>query len=371
MPPPKWSKVAAKPSGGCVAFAASQPLSDTAALICFGHRKGLSDEVWTFDPTCDDPWTLMHEPHQAVKPPLRTQSALAKLNNTDEKAAYFLLFGGFVQDVGEVNDTWKLRVPLDSTMNATPIQWQKLDCGDAQPDARYGHSLTNVKHYIVLFGGQNGNHQFNDLWAFDDAKSQWMEISVQTGVPPTPRTLHCAVEWSGKLLIIGGFSRSSGYLGDVHALSISDEDNPKGDFQPVEIKLQEKGASWTARAQHCAATTGKSTNVFIFGGFDGTNVLNDLWMLNGSEFGAVNFTEIRLAGAPESRARSSCHILGSALCILGGFDGNKPVGTEVYHLNVEAPHTLVASSNDDAKGDAHVEENDADQSAESEEIRDG
>ena len=74
---------------------------------------------------------------------------------------------------------------------------------------------------------------------------------------------------------------------------------------------------------------------FIFGGYDGTKCLNDLWLL---ELGTMALRPIGLeTPLPELRSRHTVHIVADLLHLFGGYDGGKPCAGDVYTLDVSDP----------------------------------
>ena len=74
---------------------------------------------------------------------------------------------------------------------------------------------------------------------------------------------------------------------------------------------------------------------FIFGGYDGTKCLNDLWLC---DLSAMTLRQIEIeTPAPEPRARHQVHIIGDLLHVFGGYDGSKPVAGDVFTLDVSDP----------------------------------
>ncbi len=334
-----WAKHTHRPSGGSVSFGAADIPGGASKILVFGGQRhaAISDELWAYEPQADEPWLLLHH-DPATKPPApRTQAALAALPPSQPDApAQMLLFAGYVQDVGEVGETWLLTVATNA-----PVKWELLPCVEGAPAARYGHSMTSVARGALVFGGQDGRRQFDDCWLFDAAGTRWSQVSVPSS--PSPRTRHAAVALGEKLLIIGGYSRADGYLGDAHLLALAGD---AGEWAPVSLDATASEAAWGPRAQHCAAASADSQHVVVFGGYNGTSVLNELWLLEMvGEGGSVQAMQLKVSGAPEPRSRCSCHILGGGeLVVLGGYDGNKPHGGDAFHLDVSSFASLLLSA---------------------------
>lgn len=101
-------------------------------------------------------------------------------------------------------DLWVYRI--------TGKKWEKVTAANG-PSARSGHRMVVSKKKLFVFGGFHDNNvsykYFNDLYAFSLEDYTWSKIEVTGGVPPA-RSGCCMVPTSeGKILIWGGYSKSS------------------------------------------------------------------------------------------------------------------------------------------------------------------
>ena len=92
----------------------------------------------------------------------------------------------------------------------------------------------------------------------------------------------------------------------------------------------------SARAQHAACVTDDNKNLFIFGGYDGTKCLNDVWHL---DLGSMALRQIEIeAPKPEARSRHTVHIIGGLMHVFGGYASEgKPTANDVFTLDVSNP----------------------------------
>ena len=104
-------------------------------------------------------------------------------------------------------------------------------------------------------------------------KLMWLKYSF-TGEPPGPCNMHTADSYRDKIYVFrGGDGRD--YLNDLHELNThtlhwrSVVDNIQGQRPPP-------------RANHSSSIIGH--NLYIFGGWDGSKRLNDLFVLNLASF---------------------------------------------------------------------------------------
>ena len=305
-----------------VSFPASALNAAGSVVLFSGQRRGLSAGLWLFRggefvelPATGPSW-----------PAARTQASLTGVGSLESGERTLYLFGGYAVNVGAVGDLWEL-VVLDEESS----RWRQLEC-DAPPPPRYGHSSVEFHGGVVIFGGQDDERQFSDVWTFSPAPQSWAEVATSGG-GPSPRTRHSATMLDeDNMLVLGGFSRNDRYLNDAHLLNLK---------AGVWSALPLAGAPLAGIAQHAAAA--RDGRVFLFGGFDGTRNRNDLIVID------VNDKRVHLLNCqnpPEPRSRISAHFLDSKLYVFGGFDGGKPHGGDVFSIDCSDPSAMAA---DDAQ----------------------
>lgn len=69
------------------------------------------------------------------------------------------------------------------------------------------------------FGGTDGDHLYNDVWAFDLQSRLWMQVPA-VGYIPIPRTDFSASLVDGVMYIFGGHGPDGQDLGDLCAFRI-------------------------------------------------------------------------------------------------------------------------------------------------------
>jgi hypothetical protein len=187
-----------------------------------------------------------------------------------------VVFGGYTIGIVVSSETYT----LDFT--APTAQWTKETTSGEIP-ARYGHSAVWSDWQMIVFGGKDGSGELlNDCWRLEG--SSWIKINV-TGDKPPARWQHTAV-WiqgdpmtmePGGMLIFGGEDENENPLDDVWVLQ-----QPFGEPNWKWEKLYPIGDLPSARAGHAAASGwgwgwDGEEKMFIFGGSDGNNNLNDIY----------------------------------------------------------------------------------------------
>ncbi|KAJ3218236.1 hypothetical protein HDU67_006345 [Dinochytrium kinnereticum] len=186
------------------------------------------------------------------------------------------LFGGCPES-GRLNDFYR----FDPATNS----WTELP---SHPDisVRGGPGLAALGDRIILFGGFNGT-ELDDLWIYDIASNRW-EAGVWStdSVKPIARSVFGFVPLDalGKIAVFygecdpsaQGHSGAGKYLDDVLLLSFDEEG--RACFTPVEVDSP-VGEKPTPRGW-VAAAPWMGTNIAMFGGYDGNDRDNGMYLLS-------------------------------------------------------------------------------------------
>ena len=144
------------------------------------------------------------------------------------------IYGGSTTSGGLAEDCLYL-FSLD-TKDESMGEWTKIKTTGATPGERYGHSLTYLNPYFVLFGGNFNPKLSNDIWIInvnnikDDY--QWIKINFlnESNNIPVERLYHssdvCTYgKYKNKLIIFGGRDSANNPLNDIWALDLKDDCN--------------------------------------------------------------------------------------------------------------------------------------------------
>ena len=160
---------------------------------------------------------------------------------------------------------------LDTASN----EWVMLRIEGLRPQL-CGHSMTVVKDQLFVFGGFDGENWVNTLYAIDPLRQNtWTEPTV-FGVP-VARGYHSAVLFNKHILVYAGYNGKY-ILADIVALDIETltwflPDACSGHFP-------------AARNAHTMALHG--SQLFLFGGYNGTRDTNELHILETSAFSSLH-----------------------------------------------------------------------------------
>ena len=196
--------------------------------------------------------------------------------------------------------------------------WKKIPVIGKTPGKRYGHSLSYLKPYFVLFGGNENSQLYNDVWiiSLETLQYSWQKVEFPNNTPiPCSRLYHSLIlfqygQSQEMLLLFGGRDKSETPLGDLWCLykkkdrnwEWSQIQNNKGnklqprynhsvvfygplliiiggrsknihDVLPIEVyDLEINGTyQFLGIGRYRQSTFIKNTSLFIYGGFKSSN----------------------------------------------------------------------------------------------------
>lgn len=155
------------------------------------------------------------------------------------------------------------------------MQWANPDTvGEVPPPCR-AHTATLVDRRIVVFGGGEGPVYYNNIYVLDTVTRRWSvpHFPPEMAIPP-PRRAHTAVLYRGRIYIFGGGNGTQA-LNDLWTLDV-------GTTASVERmrweQLQTRGRKPSPRGYHTANLIGNV--MVVMGGSDGRECFSDMWCLN-------------------------------------------------------------------------------------------
>lgn len=161
-----------------------------------------------------------------------------------------------------------------AVFNTDTMKWMTpIVKGAERPVARAGHACTSIREKVFVFGGVtvDGN-LLNDVWTFDQDSCSWTQVSCY-GNQPSPRqgTSACASEDGRRIYVFGG-NDGTKVLNDVFFLDL---ERLQWTYVPVHIGVQPE-----PREGHSSFITSKY--MIISGGCTqgGTKRLADVQVLD-------------------------------------------------------------------------------------------
>jgi len=167
--------------------------SSNDKIIAFGGRTGFRSDFQNVDETWSFDYStlLWTNLEPDNSPPWRTSHTMVY----DPPRNRILLFGG--NDFERAyNDLWEYDYQLNS--------WQELS-PNYPPEARQMHGMTYVqdRDIFILFGGRrvDGGAAFNDLWTYDSSTNTWKELNP-SNPPPVQDHVNIAYYDAENILIL-------------------------------------------------------------------------------------------------------------------------------------------------------------------------
>ncbi|ORX41276.1 hypothetical protein BD324DRAFT_574553 [Kockovaella imperatae] len=188
--------------------------------------------------------------------------------------------------------------------------WGSIETfGEQLPPLR-AHTTTLVGTDLYIFGGGDGPTYSNDIWVFDTITHRFSRPSVagsSSGLPP-PRRAHTAILHKHYLVVFGG-GNGQAALNDIWALDVSDPGHLTWhEWKTTGDRPQKKG-------YHTANLV--VSKMVVFGGSDGHASFADVHILN---LESLVWTLITTEVTNNRLSHTSTQV-GSYLFIIGGHNG--------------------------------------------------
>ena len=208
------------------------------------------------------------------------------------------------------------------------------------PPGRFGQAAIYdpVRDRMIMFGGTASSvdvaNTFNQVWTLALAGPATWHLAEVAGTPPSGRYRHSVVydPIRDRLLVFGGYDNSF-LLNDVWSLTLSGT--------PTWTKLTPTGTPPATRYSHVAGYDPVGDRMLVFGGIKvGSVALNDLWAL--SLAGAPAWSQLAPAGTIPT-ARGAASIVSdptrNRLVVFGGNQDNGTFFGDAWALSLAGPLT--------------------------------
>jgi len=216
------------------------------------------------------------------------------------------IFAGYDGN-NRVNDFWQYDTEHEV--------WTIVDAAIGQPPTpRHSHSGVEYNGSMYVFAGYDGNYR-SDFHRFNFSQRKWSIVPVK-GTVPKARYRTSAVAYKNRMLVVGGHDGAK-HLNDFHQFN----------FDTLEWSLVEtmgQVAPPSPRDSHSAVVCGDT--MYLFGGSTGS-ARNDLYSFS---FETYQWHEVRpastagqKAAVPCPRFCHTCEVYNNSLFIFGGYDGQQ------------------------------------------------
>ena len=234
-------------------------------------------------------WSQLTPNGDPGSPPVRSAAAMA----FNPVSGSIFLFGGAESNTGNLDDTWSLGPPSGLESN-----WSDLSQSPPSPapSSRKFASMAfdPASGSLVLFGGFNGTSWLNDTWTWD-AVNGWSMETLAAGPSAREGAVMAFDPGVGNLVLFGG-KNGSGELNDTWIWDGNGWSQAVANAQPGSPPAR-FGASAAFDPQ---TTNTPSGSVIVFGGNDGTAVLDDTWSWDG-----YGWNQVTTVTSPPAREAAS------------------------------------------------------------------
>jgi len=240
------------------------PVRDRLLLFGGFDSSDLTNSVWTLSLSGTPALTQLVTSGTAPSPRALGSAIYDSVRDR------LLLFGG-ITNGGSSNEVWAL------TLSGTPT-WSQITPLGTPPTARFEQAAIYdvTRDRMIVFGGYDDVvGDLNDAWVLTLSGTPTWTPMAPSGTPPIARDSHSAV-YDGprdRMVVFGGYSSSDGVLNDTWALALSGG----GTWSPV----TPNGGLPPMRYAHTAIADAPRNRMIVFGGFGVSGpMMNDAWSLS-------------------------------------------------------------------------------------------
>jgi len=155
--------------------------------------------------------------------------------------------------------------------NFSQRKWSIVPVKGSVPKARYRTSAVAWKNKMLVVGGHDGAKHLNDFYQFNFESLEWSLVDTSGQVPPpSPRDWHSAVICGDSMYLFGGSTGSA--RNDLYSFNFETEQ--WHEVRPTSGSAQKANVPCP---RFCHTSDMYNNSLFVFGGYDGQQRLNDFW----------------------------------------------------------------------------------------------
>ncbi|ORY93570.1 hypothetical protein BCR43DRAFT_382024 [Syncephalastrum racemosum] len=228
-------------------------------------------------------------------------------------------------------------------LDLSSLVWKKHNPSAPQPRARYFHSATVHKHYMVIFGGMSYISGTQDLCALDDVlllnlnTLNWVYPDIAPSVyAPEARYAHLAVTNQNKLIVMGGQDMANQYIKEINVLDLQSFTWVHG--CSLDGQYDGPSASPSTASPNTAPTD--DVPVCVYSNYNFAEVVRDLHTFHPLRPGAVNGDrkdhsgDMSGAALPPGLRFPSAHLLGHHMILTGTYLTPSHRSFQIWALNL-------------------------------------
>eukprot|EP00939_MAST-03C_sp_MAST-3C-sp1_P004185 g4185.t1 len=207
-------------------------------------------------------------------------------------------------------------------------RWKKLPTHHGNPPGfRENNGMVFHKGSLYLFGGYTGSRWLNDFHCYNIEEATWRKVEPK-GTPPSPRFGNVSAVWGDSFVCFAGYNGSA-WLNDLYVYDFVSEEwscvkrktsgaESSNDTGRGSASGDGSSVLWPS-IRSCPSWTQRGKNVYIFGGYDGVQRMNDFYVLHMDSF---TWSKIECRGVvPSPRYFHASVIHDNVLYVFGGYDG--------------------------------------------------
>ncbi|KAF9926546.1 hypothetical protein FBU30_003873 [Linnemannia zychae] len=200
-----------------------------------------------------------------------------------------------------------------TTVSPAPIpamHWTRAKVhGQIPPKDLRAQTVNLVGESVYVFGGCDPKSCFNTLYIFDADTMHWSQPKTYGSIPP-PCRAHTSTLVDNKRLYVFGGGDGPQYFNELYMLDTDTLTwtNP----QTTGKRPRRRRAHTTCVYNNC---------IYVFGGGDGLQALNDTYQLSLAD---MHWTEVKTTGTiPISRGYHTSNLIKNHFIVYGGSDGHE------------------------------------------------
>jgi hypothetical protein len=211
------------------------------------------NDFWQFD-TQQEEWSLVDAAFGQPPTPRHSHSGV-------EYDDSMYIFGGY--DGNYRSDFHRY--------NFAQRKWSSVPVKGCVPKARYRTSTAAFQNLMLVVGGHDGAKHLNDFWHLNFDTLEWSVVETAGNtLPPSPRDSHTAVICNDSMYLFGGSTGNA--RNDLYSFSF--ETNQWHEVRPAISSGQAVCEPCPRFCHSCEVYNG---SLYVFGGYDGQQRLNDFW----------------------------------------------------------------------------------------------
>ncbi|KAI9239676.1 MAG: hypothetical protein BYD32DRAFT_442974 [Podila humilis] len=190
--------------------------------------------------------------------------------------------------------------------------------GQIPPKDLRAQTVNLVGESVYIFGGCDSKTCYNTLYIFDADTMHWTQPKTYGSIPP-PCRAHSSTLVDNKRLYVFGGGDGPHYFNELYMLDTGTNNKRHSRNTLTWTNPQTTGDRPCRRRAH--TTCVYNNCIYVFGGGDGVQALNDTYMLNLTD---MHWSEVPTTGTlPISRGYHTSNLIKSQFIVYGGSDGHE------------------------------------------------